>query len=273
LIKLFLFCLLFISVGCVQEEIESYDDLTPDEQEDIRNQSQQKCLNESQENFTNLITSSNSNMASFTRGQYWKVTYTAGSTTSDNYIYVWKVDGTTVYFLYQQLIESTTYHNFIKVTQAFNEEMFDDLLVKKCNYTLSVTQSDSSYSVKFTDVATTEGTTDYKTTTTYSSTSSYPAFFGALIRDVSKKKLDDNGNVASTETFSYKMASVDNDADLSTDYSTYTNAKYCVHNYTSVTPKTFSFPYELNCETSTAVNPNPGTDTTLDFTPTTELVL
>ena len=166
MIKLFLFSLLFLSIGCVQEEIESYDDLTPDEQEDIRNQSQQKCLNESQENFTNLITSSNSNMASFTRGQYWKVTYTAGSTTSDNYIYVWKVDGTTVYFLYQQLIESTTYHNFIKVTQAFNEEMFDDLLVKKCNYTLSVTQGDSSYSVKFTDVATTEGTTDYKTTTT-----------------------------------------------------------------------------------------------------------
>ena len=96
--------IIFGLISCTDEEIPSYDDLTDDEQEDIRNQSQQKCISESQTNFNNLTSSSNSNMGSFYRGQYWKVTYTVGSTSSDNYIYVWKVNGTTVYFLYQQSV-------------------------------------------------------------------------------------------------------------------------------------------------------------------------
>ena len=271
----FLVTLLLLSASCVQEEIASYDDLTLGEQTEIQNRSRDLCLSESSSDFSLFKTDSNANVASLTRGMYWKVVYTSGTNTSTNYIYVWKVDGSNVYLLYQQTIESATYHSFIKLTENFNGEMIDDLLVQKCDKTISLTQNESSYTVTFTDVASTEGTVNYKTSTTYSSTSSFPAFFGALNRDVTKKKLNDSNTVVSTETFSYKVSYVGSDTTtLNSAYTTYSNRKYCVHKYTNATPKTFTFPFDLNCKDTTTdqSNQSPG-DATLDFAPDTELVI
>ena len=269
-----IFLLLFLGVACVEEEIPSYDDLTQDERDEIDQRSAQKCLDESESDFLEFKTDSNSNLADFNRGDYWKLEYTNGTTSYSNYIYVWKVTASAIYFLYQQTIESTTYHKFIKMTSALNGEMIDDLRIQKCNVSdpLSVSQSTSSVSVSYKDVETTEGSTDYKTTTSYSSKSTYPAFFLSLIKEISKKKLNSDGAVTSTETFSYKMTYVGDDEDvLESSYASYSNMSYCVHNYNPTVVKSFDFPFELNCETDGTTDANPGADASLNFVPSTEL--
>jgi hypothetical protein len=269
-----IFILLIFGVACVQEEIPSYDDLSQDERDEIDQRSAQKCLDESASDFSEFKTDSNSNLADFTRGDYWKLEYSNGTTTYNNYVYVWKVTASAIYFLYQQTIESTTYHKFIKMTSTFNGEMIDDLRVQKCNVSdpLSVSESASSISVSFQDVETTEGSTDYKTTTTYSTNSNYPAFFASLNKEISKKKLNDDGDVTSTEKFSYKISYVGDDEDvLESSYANYSNMSYCVHNYNPTALKSFDFPFELNCENDGVTNANPSTDATLDFVPSTEL--
>jgi hypothetical protein len=274
LIKLLsLFILLVLIVSCNEEEIASYNDLSTDEQTAIRAAAQIKCLSESSSNFTTFKTNSNAELAALARAQYWKVVYTNAAATSTNYIYVWKVTASAVYFLYQQTVESNTTYSFIKMTQAFNGEMIDDLRVQKCDKTVAVTQSSTSITVKFTDVTSTEGTDNYKTTTTYTANSTYPAFFGAIQRAIAKKKLDTNGNVASTQSISYNITYMGNNATLNTLYTDYTaaNRKYCVHKYVPGPAKSFTFPFTLNCEDAVTPDSNPSTDTTLNFDPTTEL--
>ena len=266
--------LLFVLVvSCNQEEIASFDDLTPGEQAAIQAAAKTKCLSESLSNFTNFKTNSNAELAALARAQYWKIVYTNAAATSTNYIYVWKVTASAVYFLYQQTVESSTTYRFIKMTQAFNGEMIDDLRIQKCDKTVAVTQSSSTITVKFTDVTSTEGTDNYKTTTTYTANSTYPAFFGALQRAIAKKKLNTSGTVASTESISYKITYVGNNATLNDLYTDYTaaNRKYCVHKYVPGPPKSFTFPFDLNCEDAVTPDSNPSTDATLNFDPTTEL--
>ena len=268
-----LLILVVLVVSCNQEEIASYNDLTTDEQAAIRSAAKDRCLSESASNFTTFKTNSNAELAALARAQYWKVVYTNGAATSTNYLYVWKVTASAVYFLYQQTVESNTTYSFIKMTQAFNGEMIDDLRIQKCDKTVAVTQSSTSITVKFTDVTSTEGTDNYKTTTTYTANSTYPAFFGAIQRAIAKKKLDTNGNVASTESISYNITYVGNNATLNTLYTDYTaaNRKYCVHKYVPGSAKSFTFPFSLNCEDAATPDSNPGTDTTLNFNPVTEL--
>ena len=268
-----LFILLVLSVSCNQEEIASFDDLTLAEQAAIQSAAKDRCLINSSSDFTTFKTNSNAEMAALARAQYWKIVYTNAAATSTNYLYVWKVSGSTVYFLYQQTVESNTTYRFIKMTQAFNGEMIDDLRVQKCDKTVAVTQSSSTITVKFTDVTSTEGTNNYKTTTTYTANSTYPAFFGALQRAIAKKKLNTSGTVASTESISYKITYVGNNATLNDLYTDYTaaNRKYCVHKYVLGPPKSFTFPFDLNCEDAVTPDSNPSTDATLNFDPTTEL--
>ena len=269
-----IFLMLLLGVSCVEEEIPSYDDLTQDERDEIDQRSAQKCLDESESDFIQLKTDSNSNLSDFTRGDYWKLEYTNGTTSYSNYIYVWKVTASAIYFLYQQTIESTTYHKFIKMTSALNGEMIDDLRVQKCNVSdpLSVSHSSSSISISYKDVETSEGSTDYKTTTSYSTKSNFPAFFLSLIKEISKKKLNSDGAVTSTETFSYKMTYVGDDEDvLESSYASYSNMSYCVHNYNPTVVKSFDFPFELNCENDGTTDANPGADASLNFVPSTEL--
>jgi hypothetical protein len=262
-----------LSVSCNQEEIASFNDLTPAEQAAIQSAAKDRCLINSSSDFTTFKTNSNSEMAALARAQYWKVVYTNGTATSTDYIYVWRVTASAVYFLYAQTYQSNTTYNFIKMTQAFNGEMIDDLRVQKCDKTAAVTQSSSTITVKFTDVPFPDGTDNYKITTTYTANSTYPAFFGAIQRAIAKKKLNTSGTVASTESSSYKISYVGNSTTLNTLYTDYNaaNRKYCVHKYVPGPPKSFTFPFDLNCQDAVTPDSNPSTDTTLNFDPTTEL--
>ena len=261
---LLLICLFVLASAC-GENVPSYDKLNDAEREYIRNRNQLECLNDSEKDFNSFAKSSNSEMAKYRYRDVWKITTDSKGT---DYIYVWKVTGTTVYFLYQQKLGSTTYHKFIKMTPAFNAEMVQDLRIKMCaNKNPAITNSSSSITVKFLDILSTEGSTKYRTDTTYTGTSGQPMFFSSFSQKIFKEKFKtDSDTVESSENFTATIAYENNNASLLTAYSDYTNRQYCVFKYTTSTAKEFVYPFELNCVDGATTNANPGTDTTLDFT-------
>jgi hypothetical protein len=273
-LKLILLLALALLFSSCEENIESYDTLNPDEQAYIQSQARIKCENNTANILTTLKETSNTQMARFARGQYWEITV-IGTTTPD-YVYVWKVDGTTVYFLYQKGKDST--HNFIKMTPTFNGEMFDNLRVQKCATKIPlITLSASSYSVKNVDVPSTSGADTYRTDTTFSSLDDYPAFFGLFAKQVFKEKLDTNGNVVSSENLTNSIVYKGNNAVLFATFDLYSGKNYCVFTYANGPPKTFTLLanpdelFDLTCVTNSATNPNTFGDATMDFTPSDDL--
>jgi hypothetical protein len=272
-----IYCFFLFTLYSCEENVPSYDDLSSDEQDYIRTIAESKCRSDLELSIANFKENSNEQLASYERGQYWKLELSKGTTVqSTDYIYVWKVTGTDVYFLLQKTSGTGYEYKFYKMNQTYNSDMIDDLVDKKCTKTYSMGISESSISITFSNLLSSEPPTSYKSDLTYTAGSSTPAFFGLYNFSQAKKKLDDDGDVVSTENFTYKVTYGGNDADLADLYTDYTNAKYCLIDYAdgSSGTKDLTFPYTDNsCTTSVSGPVNPGTDLTLDFTPTTELVL
>jgi hypothetical protein len=272
-----IYCFFLFTLYSCEENIPSYDDLSSDEQDYIRTIAESKCRTESEAPITNFKENSDEQLASYVRGQYWKLELSKGSTVqSTDYIYVWKVDGTNVYFLLQKTSGTGYEYKFYKMNQTYNDDMIDDLVDKKCTKTYSTTISESSISITFSDIQSSEPPTSYKSDFTYTASSSTPVFFGLYNFSQAKKKLDDDGDVVSTDNYTYKATYGGSDADLADLYTDYTNAKYCLIDYIDgSTPgtKDLTFPYTDNsCTTSTLGPTNPGSDTNLNF-PASELAL
>lgn len=262
--KLVLLLILLSLISCREEE-GVWDELTAAERLALQQRASQKCLAGAASHFLKISETSNIEMAKYKRGDFWKVTV-PGTSTAD-YLYVWKVTSSVVYFLYQQKQGTTTYHQFIKMTPTFNGEMIADLRVQKCAAKIPViTQSSTSFSVKYVDALSTEGTTKYRTDTTYTGLDDHPAFYSIFSQKIFKEKLDTDNNVVSSENLTYSIAYEGNDAELLTSFSLYSNRKYCVFKYTTAVLKTFVFPFELSCTETDGVNPNTFGDATLDFT-------
>lgn len=216
--------------GCREEE-SIWDQLTDDERESLRERTRVRCESDAASNFEDLTTSSNTKLIDYERGDYWKVTV-AGSTSTRN-LRVWKVNGNNVYFLYYD--PSVASNLFIKVTTTVNSEMFEDLRKKKCKYDsgYTITQSSSTVTVKKKDVTSTEDSTRYKSDYTHTGSSSTPAFFSYFNVTQAKKKLNDDGNVVSTENLSNKIEYVGKDTDvLESSISSYSPRRYCIIKYT-----------------------------------------
>lgn len=262
-------------VTSCQESIPSYNDLSASEQDYIRTFSINRCKSEGASNISKFKTASNSAFGDYYRTQYWKIELTKDSTVqSTDYLYVWKVDGTTVYFLKQSAVGTGQEYKFYKVTQDFNSAMIDDLLQKRCEKTYSITNSSSSAAVTFTDLTSTEPPDSFKSNYSYSITSGTPLFFMNYNYTQLKKKLDTSGNVTSSTNYAYKITYGGTTTGLESSYTSYSNAKFCIFDYTEpdATSKDFVFPYtDNNCSTNSTGPTNPGTDATMNFDPTQEL--
>lgn len=264
--KLALLFILLTLISCREEE-GIWDELTAAERLALQQRASQKCLAGAAADFLKISETSNIEIAKYKRGDFWKITV-PGTSTAD-YIYVWKVTSSVVYFLYQQKQGTTTYHQFIKMTPTFNGEMIADLRIQKCgSKTPAITQSSGAFTVKYLDALSTEGTTKYRTDTTYTGLDDHPSFYSIFSQKIFKEKLDTDNNVVSSENLTYSIAYEGNDAELLTSFSLYTNRKYCVFKYTNAVPKTFVFPFELSCTEVNAdgVNPNTFGDAAMDFT-------
>lgn len=277
MIKYFSILILLISLCACEEQVPSYDTLTPDEQTYINQRSEMLCRSNEEAAFSSFITTSNDEMSNFTRGKYWKVELTknsGGSTVqSTDYIYVWKVDGTTVYFLYQQKDGSGFDYFFYKITQDFNNDMIRDLLDKKCTKTYSLTTSSSLITLTRNNIASSEPPTNFSSNYTYKTKSVLPAFFNLYNFIQLKKTLNSSNVVTSSETWTYTISYVGVKNDLPTSFTSY-DANYCLFNYDDDgVEKDLTFPYTDTCVTAITGPTNPGLDGTLNFNPAIELVI
>ncbi len=258
-----------------QQNIESYNTLSPSEQDYIRTFSINRCKSDGASNISKYKTSSNAALGSYYRTQFWKIELSKDSTVqSTDYLFVWKVDGTSVYFLKQSAVGTGQEYKFYKMTHDFNSAMIDDLLQKRCEKTYSITNSATDASVKFTDLATTEPPDNYKSNYTYSMSSDSPLLFLNYNYTQLKQKLDTSGTVTSSNNYTYKITYGGTTTNLESSYTSYSNAKFCIIDYTEpdASSKDFVFPYtDNNCTTSASGPANPGTDTSMNFVPSAEL--
>lgn len=272
LLSLLILCCFLVSC---EEEIESYNDLTDSEQRAIDRMSSEKCYTSTDEDFSKFSDASNSRMNNYKRGQNWEVKVTKGSSTSVHAMYVWKKTATATYFLYKDT--NSGMNTFIKMTNAFNTEMVDDLQVKRCEKTYPMTNKSTSISLKQLDVPDDVGADRYRVDTTYTVSSTYPAFFGSLSSSGTKKKLqsaNQGNNVVSKESMSSKIVYKGDDAlGSSIHYTSYTTRQFCVIPYGfNAGKKTFSFPYKfIGCTLSDSTNANTGGDPSMDFTANNDL--
>ncbi len=273
--KLILFLAFALLFSSCEENIESYDDLTADEQLYIRTRARTKCMAETSADILDITETSNNQLLTFTRLDTWDLVYKKNDDVIEtSKIYVWKISGSTVYFLISFVEGGSTSNKFVKFTTTINSEMFEDLRTKKCDKALTLAVSPSLLT----------GTTDegpitidadsyYKLKTTSSYESLFPAFFGFINKKRVKKIHNDETDVVmSTETYDYI---VDRVADVTSldpnfeDNTLYPNKTYCVVNYTAGVPNVYPLPtatnFGLSCTTETSPGPDPDGDLTENF--------
>lgn len=137
---------LLIAFSCKQEEIKKFDELTQEEQDAIRNASRLKCLSEYTTVYNRFKNQSlvvfDSNSYEREDGFYHELKGPSSTRKVD--IRVWKQDRTAneIYFYITENLEGSTNY-FLRITQAQNEAMIDQLLIDHCAKTYTTTSGSS----------------------------------------------------------------------------------------------------------------------------------
>jgi hypothetical protein len=239
-----------------------------------------KCKTDSAANFNTIRSLSDdqynpSESNKFYRGKTWTWDQKNGtvSITSET-ITVWKVATNIVYFIITgKDTGGSTYYRFLKVPSSINDEMIDDLLVKKCaNDSLFTVSTSSSTAVVKKQITNLVSTNVYnREDNTWNYNFNYLAYFGIFSGTKTTKSIDVDGNVVSgttTTTLTTTLTAVA-DADLTANptYTSYSPSitQFCTLSVTAGTPPTFTYPYTRVCNTSPTDTtntdwPNPGAD-------------
>jgi hypothetical protein len=276
-----LFVLLTL-ISCREEE-GIWDKLTPAEQAALLARSQTKCLANAATDILDITDTSNTEMLNLARLDTWKLEYKKDSALIEtSNVYVWKVDGSTVYFLFSLIEGGSTSNKFVKMTNVTNSELFEDLRQKKCTSGLELSVSRTLLSAVIEEgEVTIDADTYYKFKATHSFHDELPAFFGFFNKKREKSIYNtSNDTVKSSEKYEYIITRITDVTSLSTDFtnnSTYPNKTYCVADYTAGTPNVYplanALNYALECSLDVNVGPDPDGDTIPNFAPATELVI
>lgn len=231
-----IFALLLLA-SC-EEEVQMYDRLTDAERRAIEQASELKCQSANSAKFTSFKNEAAKifDSSSYDRGDGFYYEYKEGTTVKQKAdIRVWKRDGTAneVYFyITDTLLGATSY--FVRVTQAVNEAMIDDLFADHCLsgtskiFTASIGTSSDSVKYEYT-VPNSPNKDEY--IDSYTIPFSKPVFFAnyQLNRTVTTKKLDSDTQVGNpvkyTSTLTAKAYDFDGH-DVATN-ATYYTQKFC----------------------------------------------
>lgn len=233
-----LLLLVVIVTSCKEEEIQSFDSLTPEEQDAIRNMSYQRCVSEFSQTYQNFKDDSSGVFTSTTyeRGYSWKFEYKLSSTvlrTMD--VRVWRQapneTPAAIYFHVTDRPQGGTgdVDYFLKITQTQNEAMIDQLLQDHCRKPAVMTITSSSdgpanASYQFTTTSTSRYTDNYILYFTHL------AFFANYNFSRKYEILDSEGNVTSTSNYTSTFTPQGVYAFPTTDYENtthYPSQKYC----------------------------------------------
>lgn len=231
-----LFALLLLA-SC-EEEVQMYDKLTAAERRAIEQASELKCQSANNAKYTTFKNEAAKiyDSSSFDRGDGFYYEYKEGNVVKQKAdIRVWKRDGTAneVYFyITDTLIGASSY--FVRVTQAVNEAMIDDLFADHClsgtNKIFTSTIGSSSLSVKYEYTVPNSPNKD-ELIDSYTIPFAKPVFFAnyQLNRTVTTKKLDGGAQVGNPVKYASTLTNKSYDFDghdVATN-STYYTQKFC----------------------------------------------
>lgn len=234
-IKVILLTYLVLMVSCKSEEVQKFDELTPDEQAAVRTRGTALCLaaNTVFYNLFKTISASVFTSDIFNRADGFEFLFKNGSTTERTVeIKVWKQTSTEIYFYITDDKAAGDY--FLRVQDTDNEQMIDDLLVAHCTrptiYTSTIRDNGPLVTINEYELLSAPNTEIYKDT--YTMPFDYPAFFANYHINRTKRVEDaDENQVGSTITYTstlslknYTFAS--DNAEDSSEY----NQKFCVFN-------------------------------------------
>lgn len=245
-----------LAASC-EQEISAGNKLTQAERDYLRTLAAQKCLKESKSAFEDFAEKSNDLMVDFPQGKTWKIVYSKGTAEIDtSYIYVWKVNGSKVYFRYLHTEGSSVSNKFFKIDTDTNTDMVMSFQTLYCNKSIenpSVSSSNISADIATNPKRILESTDNYvEASTKYTMASSYPFYIGSLNTTITKKyfKNSSTSTTTKTDTYTYKVTLM---SGTTTQPASYTNAsisnrKYCGVKFT--TPDVYTFPLVLDCPTT-----------------------
>ncbi len=212
--------------------------LSADEIAYLRARALRKCRADTNDDYVDFISASNSAMNDLERDEdQWTIKSSASTTTHD--IYVWKQTSTAVYF--RIVIKETSGANtnvYLKWSKTANNDLMRSAQEDECLKDIYVGSSSSSGSVtlKWEDKTFgVEGDNKFKNTRTFSYSSGLPAVFGLLKYSITKNFYDEDGDSVSTpaaikETYSITNTSIiaQDDSDDYTNDTYYPNRVYCL---------------------------------------------
>lgn len=236
--------------------------LTDEEIANLRARASAKCNADTNPEFADFISDSNSTMIDFDRNvQEWSLTG-SNNTSVTHKIHVWKTTTTAVYF--RIFVDDSTPKNiFLKYSKTANEALMKRVQLDGCarsDYTTSV--SSSTVTMKKDDSTFTFNTADnkFKQFRTWTFKSSLPGFFGFFEHVLKKQYYDNDGKEISTPaavTTTYAVKTISEADQPSTNYNdpSYQNGHYCLINsnatqFIDVTRISVSdpLPSNLNCK-------------------------
>lgn len=232
--KFSLFLVFLLIVACGETE-QIGNKLNAGEIEYLRQRAARKCISETNPEFADFISSSNSTLLGYNRNdQEWDYKYSSSGKTHK--IYVWKQTSSAVYF-HIVTSETTPKHIFLKYSLAANNDLMREVQADGCaqlDYDTAVSSSsvtmnkdDSTFSVHNTDF-------QYKFFRTWTFNSSQSGFFGFLSYTLKKQYYNNDDETVSTpavENDTHVITAVATPTDQSDDnYISvdYPNRFYCL---------------------------------------------
>jgi len=241
--------LLALALSCKSEEVQKFDELTPDEQAAIRTRGTALCLAANTPIYARFKTNSNGMFVSstFQRGDGFEFLFKNGATTERTVeIKVWKQTATEVFFYITDDQAAGDY--FLRIQKTDNETMIDDLLAAHCTrptlYTSTTGDNGPLTMVNDYEIPRAPNNEIFKDT--YTMSFDFPAFFANYRIGRTKRVEDaDENQVGSTVTYTSTLTAkaytfTSDNAEDSAEY----NQKFCVINRGSA----YRFARERNVE-------------------------
>jgi hypothetical protein len=205
LIKTLALVSLFLLTLSCEERIGKYNDLTPDEQNYIRERSRLQCVDSYfsiYDRFKKRSATEVFGSANYDRERGFYNEYKGPSSTRKVDIAIWKQTATEIYFYITEELEGKSSY-FLRVTQAQNEAFIDQLLDDHCRKVYkSSTGSDGPLSVVYEFDKINSNNRDYYTDT-YTLEFNKLAFFGRFkkSRSVDTRTISDNTRVGEVQSY------------------------------------------------------------------------
>lgn len=189
----------FLLAACNQQEIPSYNDLTPAEQAAIESARKDKCLRDYASVYANFKedTALLFDSDKWVRGKGFYHEYKGKDFTRKVDIRIWKQDRNTddIYFYITDTLSGSSSY-FLKMSRSQNEAILDDVYADHCDRVYTVTGT-TGLTAKYEYTVTNAPNTDTYTDT-YTLSPAYPIFFANF--NLARKKVTKNSSGTVTST-------------------------------------------------------------------------